>query len=153
MGDLSIGILTGVIGVFGTIVGALIVTTSHRSISREAQVSRFRLAALEKRLAVHQEAYTLWNELFWNIHKESEVNEVVMKCQDWWYKNCLYLDAKSRKAFREAYHLASDFRSIPKTDTAMRKEWFEDIRGAGAAIVEAVELPTIGEHEGKRLEG
>jgi len=140
------------IGFLGAILGAGIVTFTHWIISKKDRINQLRLAALEKRLSVHQEAYTLWTELFWNLHNEKDLPNIVMKCQDWWYKNCLYLDPKSRESFKLSCHLAFDFSSIPRNNSKLRKDSFKQIRKAGEDIVKGVDLPTIGEYEGKRID-
>ena len=61
------------------------------------------IAALDRRLEAHQQAYTLWRKLRSLLYKD-EVGSVVMECQEWWVRNCLYLDAEARQAFSEAYH-------------------------------------------------
>ncbi len=62
-----------------------------------------KIAALDKRLEAHQQAFTLWRELLSYAHDEDHHMDYVLKCQDWWNHNCLYLDSESRKAFRSAY--------------------------------------------------
>lgn len=58
------------------------------------QKHQFKLAALDKRLQAHQEAYTLW----WNLRNASphreQAEEEVLKCQEWWVNNNLYLTKK-----------------------------------------------------------
>lgn len=52
------------IGIFGTIIGSIITVISNKKIAKYQNLNEFRLAALEKGLQVHQEAYTLWSQLF-----------------------------------------------------------------------------------------
>lgn len=68
-----------------------------------------------------------------------------MECQDWWDKNCLYLDSEVREAFRLAYHTAFQHRDLLRARANIKdieKNW-SDVKRAGEVIVKAVELPTI----------
>ena len=138
-----------IMGLVGIIVGAVITSLFQFFRSKSDQAHQLRMAALEKRLTTHQEAYTLWNELFWNIHNRDEVNTIAVKCQDWWYKNCLYLDPKTRKAFKKIIYTASVFSSM---DAGTKKKEYNEILKVGYLIVEGVKLPSIGEFESKKIQ-
>ena len=73
--------------------------------------NQLRLAALDKRLQVHQEAFTLWRELFGAIHSP-DIGKAVIICQEWWGKNCIYLEPEVRRAFTDAYTAANMHASI-----------------------------------------
>jgi hypothetical protein len=111
---------------------------------------QLRLAAIDRRLQVHQEAYLLWRKLI--AHANSEKNwDVVMECQSWWSQNCLYLGGQARAAFRDAYEAAfhhPDLTKDGRNKEAVRKNW-KKLFGAGPEIVEAAELPSLGETEAK----
>ncbi len=47
---------------------------------------RLQLAALDKRLAVHQEAYTRWHRL-WNAVHTDEITDVVIENRTWFHEN------------------------------------------------------------------
>ena len=113
--------------------------------------ARLRTAAVEKRLDKCQEAYTLWTELFWNIHDSATLPQIVVKCQEWWIKNNLYLGSEARAAFKKAYILANTFQMLPREQTDERERMFRDIEATGGAIVNSAELPSLGEEEGKRV--
>lgn len=118
-------------------------------IQREERKHELSLAALDKRLAAHQEAYALWWELMWNASKKENVGEIVMKCQEWWVHNSLYLTAEARKAFSEAYHAAHlhpDLLEARESSDEIREN-FKTIRQAGEVLVRAVTLPSWGEDE------
>ena len=68
------------------------------------QKNRLRLAAIDKRLEVYQEAFALLSGVA-NTMDAADVSlvELADKCEAWWLENCLYLDAKAGKAFRGAY--------------------------------------------------
>ena len=96
------------------------------------QLNRLRLAAVDKRLATHQEAFALCRSLTdasdrcdyyvakKREHKaEAEVDgmrkarenmeKIVHKCLGWFDTHCLYLDVKSRQAFKTAYEAAGGY--------------------------------------------
>ena len=113
------------------------------------QRHEMKLAALDKRLSVHQEAYTLWWELMGKANKKDEIGDFVIKCQEWYVKNSLYLTIKSRNAFHEAY-MAADIHPDLQRDRVSAKELkenFQKIRRAGQVLVEAVSLPSLGDNE------
>jgi hypothetical protein len=78
---------------------------------------------------------------------------VVRECQDWWVKNCLYLDGEARQAFKIAYHAASNHREFlrPQLDADAARENWKLITDAGEAIVKGVDLPSLGEEEYRQV--
>jgi len=119
-----------------------------RERDRASQVHTMRMAALERRLQAHQEAYALWRELFGNVHGP-DIGKAVLKCQDWWDRNCLYLDEGARGAFRAAYGAAAGHADLvqmqPRNEEAIRliSGNMEAIRAAGPALVKAAALPPL----------
>ncbi len=113
---------------------------------------QLRLAALDRRLQAHQEAFTLWRELLSKVYKE-EIGDFVIKCQDWWNKNCLYLSSEARAAFRTAYQSAFDHKDflIDRSNTELIRENWKRIEFTGEAIVRGAELPPLGEKESEIL--
>ena len=109
---------------------------------------QLRLAAVEKRLAAHQEAFMLWRRLIASAYDDA-LTAVVLECQDWWNKNCLYLSAEARDAFNRAYSLAQSHRTLAQSnrDPDAVKKYSEIIYGAGEAIVAGLELPSLGPRE------
>lgn len=105
---------------------------------------QLRMAALEKRLAAHQEAYSLWRNLFPHIYKEEKIVDFVHECQEWWNNNCLYLEPEAREAFFRAYTSAGIHKEIRDArDLAEAKRNWAEIVKAGEILVKCVELPTI----------
>lgn len=115
--------------------------------------NQLRLAAIDRRMEVHQEAFTLWREIFSNIHSQ-EIGNVIIKCQDWWEKNCLYLEPNVRAAFMDAYSAAHTHNSLlqGKYDAKLIHENWERITKVGQIILEAVQLPGFTEIEKKEIE-
>ncbi|WP_028215333.1 hypothetical protein [Paraburkholderia mimosarum] len=64
---------------------------------------QLRMAALDKLLQAHQEAFALWRRLYRGVHSD-EIAEIVKECEKWWNDNCLYLEPE---AFSDAYWAAS----------------------------------------------
>ena len=127
-------------------------TAQLESYKASLQLSnQLKLAALEKRLQKHQEAYSLWRRLIFNLRNETAVGPIILECQLFWEENCLYLSEGARSAFQQAIFLAGDFRNIPRSDPNEVREWFKLITAAGDRIVEAVSLPSLGDDETKPM--
>lgn len=131
---------------------------SHEHQERLERLNRehaMRMAALEKRLEAHQQAYALWRKLVANVHHRDKVGSVVLECQDWWQNRCLYLDPEARQAFYMAYssaHQHPSLLSVERSEEAARmvRENWQNIIGAGAIIVRGAALPPLStrpEHE------
>jgi hypothetical protein len=127
---------------------------SHQNkliIEQGSRRHQLRLAALDKRLEAHQEAYSLWRELLHTAHDREKIGGMVLKCQEWWENNCLYLDGAVRGAFNKAYIAANIHRDLVDSHSnaeSVRSNW-AIIKDAGEVIVKAVELPPIAEGEFK----
>ena len=113
---------------------------------------QLRLAAVERRLAAHQEAYTLWRRLVGAAHSEG-VYPIVLECQDWWEKSCLYLDAETRDSFNRAYFAASSHRKLThaRADSEVMMANWALLMKAGDDIVAGVQLPSLGERESESV--
>jgi len=118
------------------------------ALSAFGQKHDLRLAALDKRLEVHQKAYSLWFRLLGSVHHEAELWNVLQECNDFWVNHSLYLSAESRKAFDEAVHAASMHQAVKQEGdgTKTKKNWDKIFR-AGKVFVQSVSLPSLGEEE------
>lgn len=58
--------------------------------------NQLRLAALDRRLEVHQQAFALWQKLMDVLYDRERIGEVIMECRDWWIENNLYLEERAR---------------------------------------------------------
>lgn len=108
--------------------------------------NQLRVAALSERLRAHQEAYQLWREI--NAHLETEeINKVILKCDEWWGKNCLYLEPEAREAFIKAFVGAKDLKLYKTCQDApeLFSKVCKEINDAGAAIERCVALPVLNE--------
>ncbi len=142
------------LSLISAIIGGLIATSSQAWVSAQDRENQLRLAAIERRLMVHQEAYALWRKLIFTPVEDTDLGNVILECQTWWNNNCLFLDSKSRKAFFDAF-MAAVLRPVllRGQDTTAIRENYEKMTNAGEIIVRGVALPTIGENEHKFVEG
>ncbi len=113
---------------------------------------QLRMAALDRRLQAHQEAFTLWRGLLGGTHTDT-IGKVVMKCQDWWEKNCLYLEPKVREAFSAAYSAAHSHHAYVQAcaDSKIIAENWELITRFPSIMFEAIQLPPLSEVEAKPI--
>jgi hypothetical protein len=126
---------------------------------RFRETSALRLAAVERRLQAHQEAFSLWRQLLAVLHKrdrgDSELAEKVVNCQTWWENNCLYLSPEARLSFVDAYQAALDYQHFVQrhryASTAERikealksqMETWKRISEAGNVLLESMDLPPL----------
>ena len=85
--------------VVGTILGALMNRSFARGLEDIAHENRLRLAAIDKRLEAHQQAFALIWKLVNQRASETSCGHT-KNCNDWWADNCLYLTEEARQAFR-----------------------------------------------------
>lgn len=113
---------------------------------------QLRMAALDRRLQAHQEAFTLWREILGALHTE-KIGKVVIKCQEWWEKNCLYLEPKVRDAFVAAYSAAHSHHAYvqARAESKMLNENWDLITKFPNLLFEAIQLPPLTEAETKAL--
>lgn len=107
-----------------------------------------RMAAIDRRLQAHQEAYVLWRGLY-----NDELGESVLKCQKWLDSNCLYLEPKVRQAFLVAFSAAGiqgQLRSAGADASLLMENWGK-VWNFAPALFEAIQLPPLSEEEVKSL--
>lgn len=120
--------------------------------------NQLRVAAIDKRLAAHQQAFTLWRKLVGHAYSDS-IREVVLEAQTWWEENCLYLEPEAREAFSLAYAFASTHKQLVEGirfhGTAYTKEiehsW-QRVMDAGQIIMSSIALPPLTSQEMKMVE-
>jgi hypothetical protein len=131
-----------IFGLIGVIIGAIIGAAVSIYVSHRESADRFKLVALEKRLAVHQQAYSLWRDLMFSMNSD-EGGQKAYECERWWQDNCLYLDKKSSDSFHTATLVANTFGQIPNDRTDERKKDFYKMHKAGKHITEGIGLPHL----------
>jgi hypothetical protein len=109
---------------------------------------QLRLAALDRRLQAHQEAFTHWRRLLGSAYAEN-IRQVTMECQDWWEKNCVYLEPGVRQAFVEAYTAAHSRHELVKmrSDTQTLQQSWARITQFPNLVFQAMQLPSLTESE------
>ena len=106
---------------------------------------QLRMAALERRLDVHQKAYKLWTELI-SADKEN-IAAKAYECQQWWYENNLFLEPEVREAFKKGYKAASVHPKLLEHRLLYKdiEENWNKVHRVGKIIEEAIRLPEITE--------
>ena len=157
--DVAVGLLGVLIGSGISAITSWMMTRENIKQQQKNRKQQLAMAALEKRLEIHQEAFSRWINIFHNIHDhKGELFNIVVDAQDWYYKNCLYLDDTARNDFwhclMQAPHYAGLVQSYQQTTRQrggirdkemekMVKESWATIRKPGESIPAGVELPSI----------
>lgn len=107
-------------------------------------INQLRLSALEKRFEAHQQAYTLWRNLVSCVHQEDKIQDAVIECQEWWLKNCLYLESEVRRAFYISFMNAPLQRVflLERDLNGVKANW-KDITRTGELIMKTFDLLSI----------
>lgn len=120
--------------------------------------NHLRTAAIDRRLQAHQEAFSHWRQLF-RAYNDIDVAPTVVAAQEWWEKNCLYLEPDAREALSEAWALTSlaphRMRGGPldHESAAQVKDDFRRFHLAGDRILRAVSLPPLTPIEAPEIAG
>ena len=124
------------------------------TLEQHSHENRLRMAALDKRLQVHQEAFSLWRGLMKDLHFPERLRDHVLKCQSWFEQNCLYLTPRSRTSFSDAYWTAANHYNIPR-GLEFQRQWsesFDKINICGDILLEEVSIPPLVDREALRVE-
>lgn len=103
-----------------------------------------RMAALDRRLQAHQEAFTLWRKLV--LHARDDFEDVMVEVQDWWEKNCLYLGKDVSNAFVTAYrneHLRIQYLKMGGVTADQIIECANKVQAFPDIVFEACKLPPL----------
>jgi hypothetical protein len=129
------------------------IRTQYLSLVEELKARhQLRLAAVDRRLQAHQDAFALWRKVMHATHTD-EIGKVVIECQSWWEQNCIYLEPSVREAFVTAYSAANDHRSYVqgRVETALVQANWKLITGFPNVLFQAIQLPALSELEAKAL--
>ena len=129
------------------------VRTQYLSLVEELKARhQLRLAAVDRRLQAHQEAFTLWRKVMAATHTE-DVGRIVIECQSWWEQNCIYLEPSVREAFVTAYGAAHSHNSLVKgrVEISMIQSNWKSITEFPNVLFQAIQLPGLSELEAKAL--
>lgn len=137
-------------GLIGVLIGsAITVIVSYRNlksfenISIQNRTDKYNLAAIEKRLEVHQTAYILWFKLINVLPDDVRKASVVKEANEFWLENCIYLDEGSRSMFKECISLVYTYDIIYNNwrrtnDDKILKETYEKIKMVGDTILKGI---------------
>lgn len=136
--NIVVAFLAAIVG--GLIAGAISLWTTKKNLRNQ-----WALVAMDKRLQAHQDAFRRWYAIC-SLLSDEKVFELVQEAEEWWKKNCLYLDAKSRHAFKlfpHAVRMRHELLSQTPRDTKMLLEVWKEIQEPGSLLAEGVGLPNI----------
>jgi hypothetical protein len=113
---------------------------------------QLRLAAVDRRLQAHQEAFALWRKLM-SVMYTGDVDKVVIECQSWWEQHCIYLEPTVRESFVTAYSAAHNHNALVRgsAEVAIVKESWASITAFPNILFQAIQLPALSELEAKAL--
>lgn len=103
--------LTAIIGI---VIGAVLTFIFNRYLSKMSFRQQLLISNLDKKIEAHQEAFAIWWEIRSNVHQNEKIFDIVIKAQEWWKNNCLYLLPKSRAAFYNCLLFATNHRDLIK---------------------------------------
>jgi hypothetical protein len=147
-------------GIIGAIIVAIITTvvqwkiaSKEREIREGERKDKFKLAALDKRMDIHQEAYYRWSKII-HLRFKNDVDNVLLESVEWYNKNCLFLDSKSRVEFIRCTENVLNYKTTWRMwqDSAQQnlkekedysnelKTMFNQIIGTGDYIAKGVDL-------------
>ena len=133
------------------ILGAGIVTLFEWIKSKRESIDKFKLVALDKRLAAHQKAYEIMVSLaadFFFLKKESPEKISLKKLADFLNKNCLYLDKESWSAINHTIFVMAPYKKAsPAARKPLEKKLIKEINEAMICLMKGVNLPPIGNIE------
>jgi hypothetical protein len=108
---------------------------------------------LDKRLEIHQIAFSLSLQLPSAAHDPENNSDLLHQCDNFWKSNCLFLVPKVRESFRLAYQTARFYQTYRdnydkgKIANAELKEAWYKITKSSYDIVEAVGFKWLGDLE------
>ncbi len=129
------------------------VRTQYATLIEELKARhQLRLAAVDRRLQAHQEAFTHWRNLMSATHTD-DIGKVVTECQAWWEQNCVYLEPTVREAFVTAYGAARGHNALVRGRAEVKTiaESWSIITAFPNILFKAVQLPTLSELEARAL--
>jgi len=145
VGHLS-DIVPAIIALAGVALGTWLTNRNLVALKKSQETHQLRMAAIEHRLAVHQEAFSLWRNLVKVIYQANKLGDAVTACQKFWEDKCLYLDPVSREEFINGVQTAAIYADDIRQTPDARAEW-RRLMAVGKYLVEGVGLPSIGDLE------
>lgn len=115
---------------------------------------QLRMAAVDKRLQAHQEAFTMWRLLFGSDRTLDE-KAAVQVARDWWDRNCLYLQPEVRQAFIDTCNHETrriELNKIAGTSAEANEE-FMRLFDFPEILFNAIQLPGLTDSEKRGMAG
>lgn len=150
-------IVSGAFAVIGSLIGAVAIVFIFFSskklqerLSGVTEENKFRLAALDKRLEIAQEAYR--RSLKFTELANTPNSETLNENFTWWTENCLYLSDTVRNEFYICYRITCsykmtrEFAKESKSNTKVMLEDFDRLENLPQLIEESVYLSPINTH-------
>lgn len=125
----------------------------YRTASRKRNSRKYNHVALDKRLEVHQQAFSLSLQLPTAAEDPDKHANVLHECDSFWKSNCLFMLPKVRESFRVAYQTAwifptyKDQFSRGKINEKELGEVWKKITNCTYDIVQAIGLRWLGDLE------
>ena len=143
-------ILAPILGYFGAVSGVKRELASREKQHQENLQQQLRLAAIDKRLEIHQEAFTHWLRVSRSLHDQEKLQPLLDNAFEWWDQKSLYLGPEIAHKFRVALLNAGTYQQTlihaqELRDSELIKKTHEEIVSVGKLIQESVGLPAIGD--------
>jgi hypothetical protein len=108
--------------------------------------NQLRLAAIDTRLAAHQETFTRWRLMQSNMYRP-EIQDICSDAQVWWNSNCLYLEPTVRDAFLTVTQNAMRHNSLAngRASGEELKANFAPFEAFPKLLFDAIQLPHFSE--------
>jgi hypothetical protein len=126
---------TVIAGIIGTFLGIAIREILLWFRTERERRDKFMLAALDKRLEAHQDAYKHWRRIVFSVDKSDKIERVCSDAQKWWVEHNLYLDSKSRSSF---YGATLDAPLVATFEGEERKKLYKKLMAVKDDIIAGV---------------
>ena len=135
-------------GFLGVLTGSGVAAATNWLTAREQRKQQWALAALDKRLAVHQEAFVQWKKVIGAISGGENVLKIALDAERWLNNNCIYLDAVSGRAFQDCLVCAVTNEETLKTTQLAKirkdkQDVWKKLMKPGQVILAGVSLPNL----------
>jgi hypothetical protein len=113
---------------------------------------QLRMAAVDKRLLAHQEAFTHWYELV--VREYANQGSALAEAQNWWNRNCLDLEPEVRIAFIDTcnqVHHRGELKRRGAPDLEITQAYAR-IRTFPDVLFKAIKLPGLTAEEQKAVQ-
>jgi hypothetical protein len=114
---------------------------------------KHRNTELDKRLEIHQLAFSLSLQLPSAAHDPENNSDLLHQCDNFWKNNCLFMVPKVRESFRLAYQTArfyptyrDNYEKGKITDAELKEAWYK-ITKSTYDIVESIGFRWLGDLE------